>query len=63
MRVLNRVLGVIVLGGLAWAGRAAPIPAAPADPAWGAPLPWSRFARVETLPGLQAIAKLNDGDP
>ncbi len=46
---------------------AKPVTAAPgdeaADPAWGSALPWSRFARVETLPGLQAIAKLNDGDP
>ena len=33
-----------------------------ADPSWGAPLPWSRFAEVSTLPGLQGISLLNDGD-
>ncbi len=42
-------------------GGAEPVGPAP-DPAWGKALAWSSFARVETLPGMQAIAKLNDGD-
>jgi len=34
----------------------------PADPAWGVLLQWSKFAEVDTLPGLQGISLLNDGD-
>ncbi len=34
----------------------------PADPAWGTPLKWSETAEVSTLPGMQGIALLNDGD-
>ena len=40
---------------------AVPAPTPP-DPAWGAPLPWSRFAEVASLPGIQGVALLNDGD-
>jgi len=34
----------------------------PADPLWGAPLAWSKLAEVSSLPGLQGISLLNDGD-
>ena len=37
--------------------------AAPPDPSWGNPVPWSRCAEVATLPGMQAVRLLNDGDP
>ena len=60
------MLALIVLSSFAVAAYAVetvPAPSALPDPAWGAALPWSRFARVETLPGMQAIAKLNDGNP
>ena len=62
---MNRKLlisGLMFLG-LAFGATAAEAPApTPADPAWGAPLPWSKFAELSTLPGLQGIAQLNDGD-
>jgi hypothetical protein len=56
---------LLILSGCAEAASAAepaPVPSPP-DPTWGAALPWSRFARVETLPGMQAIANLNDRKP
>ena len=37
--------------------------AVPENLSSGAALPWSQFALVETLPGMQAIEKLNDGEP
>jgi len=64
--MLNRsMLALPVLFGFAVAACAAePVPPpSPPDPAWGAAVRWSRLARVETLPGMQAIARLNDGSP
>jgi len=59
-----RSLALVLLAILALAAVAADGPApAQVDPAWGPALPWSRFARVETLPAMLAVAKLNDGDP
>ena len=59
----NRILALAALSGFCAAAYAADVPpAASPDPAWGTALPWSRFAQVETLPGMQAIGALNDGD-
>jgi hypothetical protein len=63
MSANNAMALMLAVGmGVATCAAQAPLPDA-ADPAWGAALPWSRFAQVETLPGMQAIQKLNDGDP
>lgn len=55
--------GLLFLGLALGSYAAEPVTLTPADPAWGAALPWSRFAEVSTLPGMQAIATLNDSDP
>jgi hypothetical protein len=54
--------GFLLLGLQLGAFSSEPPPPTPADPAWGTALPWSRFAEVSTLPGLQGISLLNDGD-
>lgn len=59
-RLLLAVVGLLLSHSVVAAE--ANVPAAP-DPSWGAPLQWARFAEVSTLPGLQGIALLNDGDP
>ena len=62
----SHMLALTIVSGFAIAACAAQVGSSPSghpDPSWGSPLPWSRFARVETLPGMQAIAKLNDGNP
>ncbi len=62
-RIECRLAVVLLLGVCLLSSRADEPPDGAPDPAWGKALRWSQVASVETLPGMQAIAKLNDGDP
>lgn len=62
MNLKRCIPSLLALGSMLSALAAPPEPPAPPDPAWGKPLPWSQFAEVQTLPGMQGIAMLNDGD-
>ncbi len=56
------VAGIFLLGLTLSAVDNKAVAADAADPAWGAALPWATFAEVSSLPGMQGIGYLNDGD-
>ena len=62
MRKNVLMFGVLILGLSLIAADTKKVEPTSADPAWGTPLSWAEFSEISSLPGMQGIAYLNDGD-